>query len=47
MYNLNRTKIMKNKKIILVIIGVVIALVILYFVVSWLIQIAGHVPRPH
>jgi len=44
---------MKNKKIILtikiilVIIGVVIALVGLYFAVSWLINQLGHVPRPH
>ncbi len=42
---------MKNKKMILVIIGVVIVLVGLYFGASWLIdqvgQIPGHVRRQH
>lgn len=44
---------MRNKKMILVIIGVVIALGGLYFGVSWLIYqmqaglIPGHVPPPH
>lgn len=39
---------MKNKKIILVIVGIVITLVSLYFGVSWLIdQIPSHVPMRH